>query len=207
MTTDAERYERALRQHAPQYEAQLSAEVLARLTDYYRLVGAWNARLHLVAPCAPEEFATRHVLESLAAQRFMPEGASFLDVGSGAGLPALPCLIARADLRATLFEASTKKAIFLREAISRLDLRARAEVRAARFEQAAAPPAAFVTCRALERFTELLPRLVAWSPPASTLLLFGGPSLQERSERLRLAHRVVPLPEARQRFLFVINKT
>jgi 16S rRNA (guanine527-N7)-methyltransferase len=207
MPTQADEFARALALHAPQYEAQIAPDVIARLTDYFKLVNAWNARLHLVAPCAPTEFATRHVLESLVALRFMPAGARFIDVGTGAGLPALPCLIARTDLYATLVEAATKKAVFLREAISQLGLRARAEVRAERFEQTIAPEAEFVTCRALERFPEMLPQLVAWSPPASMLLLFSGPALQAKLEQLELSYRAVALPASERRFLLIANKT
>ena len=206
MDTAAAEFARALAEQAPHYQAALNAEACARLTDYYRLVIKWNARQHLVAPCAPAEFATRHVLESLVALRFLSEGARFVDVGAGAGLPALPCLVARATLRATLVEVSAKKAIFLREALSLLNLRGRAEVCAERFERMPAPAADFVTCRALERFTEMLPQLVAWSPPRSTLLLFGGPGLQDRIEQLGLTCTAVQLPESQQRFLFVIKQ-
>jgi 16S rRNA (guanine(527)-N(7))-methyltransferase RsmG len=207
MPTQADEFARALVLHAPQYELQLAPHVSARLTDYYKLINAWNARLHLVAPCAPDEFATRHVLESLVVLRFIRPGARFIDVGTGAGLPALPCLIARTDLHALLVESATKKAVFLREAISQLGLRERTEVRAERFERTIAPEAEFVTCRALERFTEMLLQLVAWSPPASTLLLFGGPTLQAKLEQLGLPYQAVALPASERRFLFIANKT
>jgi 16S rRNA (guanine(527)-N(7))-methyltransferase RsmG len=206
MTKAADEFARALELHAPGYEVRLSAETLARLTDYYRLLSTWNARLHLVAPCAPAEFATRHVLESLVALRFIPEGAHFADVGTGGGLPAIPCLVARASLRATLIEASAKKAIFLREAIRQLGLRERAEVRAERFEQIPAPPAEFVTCRALERFTEMLPRLVAWAAQPRTFLLFGGPAVQAKIKELGLSYAAEQMSGASQRFLFIIRR-
>src|SRR5438270_13175952 len=118
MTMVADEFACALAAHALDYGARLTPDMIARLTAYFQLLTAWNARLHLVAPCTPAEFATRHVLESLVALRFIPTGARFIDVGSGGGLPAIPCLIARDDLRATLFEAATKKAVFLREALS-----------------------------------------------------------------------------------------
>ncbi len=205
MNNTTAEFAHALARHAPGFQVALDAATIARLTDYFEFVGVWNARLHLVAPCAPAEFAMRHVLESLVALRFLPPNASVVDVGSGAGLPIIPCLITCPSLRATLVEAAQKKAIFLREALSKLGLRDRAQVRAERFEQTSAPPAEFVTCRALERFTEMLPRLVAWSPPASTLLLFGGPTLQEKIERLCLPYSSVLLPKSNQRFLFVVK--
>ncbi len=203
--TQTDQFARALAEHAPAYAVRLAPAAVARLAAYYELVNKWNARLHLVAPCAPAEFATRHVLESLVALRFMTTDARVVDVGSGGGLPIIPCLAARDDLRATLVEAATRKAVFLREALSRLQLRDRAEVLAARFEQTTAPPAEFVTCRALERFAEMLPRLVAWSPRATTLLLFGGPVLREKIAELRLSYAAELLPASEQRFLFVVK--
>jgi 16S rRNA (guanine527-N7)-methyltransferase len=196
----------ALASHGDSFGVQLGDDVHARLADYFELVERWNARLHLVAPCTPREFAVRHVLESLFALTHIPRGARVVDVGTGAGLPAIPCLVAREDLRAVLVEASTKKAIFLREAMGALDLRDAARIVNARFEETDAPDAKIVTCRALERFTEMLPRLVAWSPPRATLLLFGGASLGEGIERAGLSFESALIPESERRFLFVIKR-
>jgi 16S rRNA (guanine(527)-N(7))-methyltransferase RsmG len=195
----------ALVRHAPLYGVRLDDAALAALCEYYEQVMAWNARLHLVAPCPPAEFATRHVLESLLALAHIAPGAHVADVGSGAGLPVIPCLIVRPDLRATLIESSPKKAIFLREALRRLGAHERAAVVAARFEKTDAPDAAYVTCRALDRFTELLPQLVAWSPPQSTLLLFGGASLREQLENSGLTCQAQLIPESDRRFLFIFK--
>jgi 16S rRNA (guanine527-N7)-methyltransferase len=199
-------FDKALAEHAPAFGVSLGDAERARLGDYFELVAAWNARLHLVAPCAPPEFATRHVLESLTALPFFPEGATFVDVGSGAGLPALPCLVARPDLKAVLFEASQKKSVFLREAASRLGLAGRARVVAERFEKAEPPAAEALTCRAVERFTEILPALDAWASRVPVLLLFGGESLREGLELEGLAFEAVHLPESERRFLFVVRR-
>ena len=76
------------------HDFEMAIEEGATLADYYELVQANNPLLHLVAPSSPEEFAVRHVLESLALLKFLPERAKFADVGAGAGLPSIPCLIA-----------------------------------------------------------------------------------------------------------------
>jgi 16S rRNA (guanine527-N7)-methyltransferase len=196
----------ALEEHAPLYEAQLTGAEIARLGEYYEQVMTWNTRLHLVAPCSPAEFATRHVLESLLALAFMPHGAHVLDVGSGAGLPVIPCLIVRPGLRATLIEASPKKGVFLREALRRLSLNERTEVIAERFEMIDAPQADVVTCRALDRFVEMFPKVVEWSPPTSTLLFFGGEGLREQIEKANLVYKAVRVPESERRFLFIIKR-
>jgi 16S rRNA (guanine527-N7)-methyltransferase len=198
-----EDFSRALRERAPAYGVGLNEYDRLRLTDYYLLLMKWNRRLHLVAPCLPDEFATRHVLESLLLLPHLPRGARIVDIGSGAGLPILPCLIVRRDLEATLVEASAKKAVFLREAISQLGCNAR--VVAERFETTSAPQAQFVTCRALERFQEMLPRLIAWSPASATLLLFGGQNLREQFEKLNLQFTARPIPNSERRFLFILR--
>ncbi len=199
-------FDKALAERAPGFGVSLDEAGRARLADYFELVAAWNPRLHLVAPCPPAEFATRHVLESLAALPFLPAGATVWDVGSGAGLPALPCLVARPDLRAVLVESSRKKAVFLREALSSLGLDDAARVVAERFERLEPPAADRLTCRAIERFTEILPALVAWAARIRTLLLFGGEALGERLEHEGMRLEAVRVPESERRFLFVVRK-
>jgi 16S rRNA (guanine527-N7)-methyltransferase len=199
-------FDKALAERAVRFGVELDEEARVRLGDYFELVEAWNPRLHLVAPCAPAEVATRHVLESLIAQIYIKEGATLLDVGSGAGLPAIPCLILRGDLKAVLFEASQKKSVFLREALSKLGLSQRTRVVAERFEKVEAPEADCLTCRAIERFTEILPALVHWAARVPTLLLFGGESLSERLEAAGLSFERVRVPESERRFLFVVRR-
>jgi 16S rRNA (guanine527-N7)-methyltransferase len=204
--TPPDEFDKELARGAAALRVGLSDEAAARLGDYFRLVASWNPRLHLVAPCTPAQFASRHVLESLAALPFIPRGASLVDLGSGAGLPALPCLVARPDIRATLFESSRRKAVFLREATSALSLRERVEVRAERFEETAPPAADVLTCRAIERFTELLPDMARWATNVTTLLLFGGESLDESIERAGLRSERLHLHGSEQRFLFVVRR-
>src|SRR6185295_8406330 len=155
MPTPAEQFTTALISHAPEFGIDLSHEQAAWLQRYYALVMHWNPRLHLVAPCSAEEFATRHVLESLLLTKHLPQDASVIDVGTGAGLPIIPCLLVRADLRAILIESSQKKTVFLREALRLISHPERARVKHGRFEEMAAPAADFVTCRALDRFGDL----------------------------------------------------
>ncbi|MBV9209178.1 MAG: 16S rRNA (guanine(527)-N(7))-methyltransferase RsmG [Acidobacteria bacterium] len=196
----------ALEENAERYSVQLDARVVESLRSFFEIVQAWNARLHLVAPCSAREFATRHVLESMLAAKHMDAGARFADLGSGAGFPAIPCLILRDDVRATLFEASQKKAVFLREAVRATGLRERAEIVAARFEQTRSPEVNAVTCRAIERFTASLSKIIEWSPVGSKLILFGGLALQTEIEKAKLSYTLERVPNSEQRFIFIIKK-
>lgn len=206
MTTPQEEFTHALETEAHRYGLPIGEREIAWLGVYYEQIQAWNSRLHLVAPCSPTEFAVRHVLESLVAVPHLTASAHVIDIGSGAGLPILPCLIARPSLTATLIEASPKKAIFLRETLRRLKLNDAVKVINERFEKTVAPEADFITCRALERFTEMIPTLIEWSSPLSTLLLFGGPALHDAIAKLELACTSIQLLESEQRFLFIIKR-
>jgi 16S rRNA (guanine527-N7)-methyltransferase len=194
-----ERFEQALISNMGSFDLELSPETVTQLAAYYSLLTRWNDRLHLVAPCSPEEFATRHVLESLMLLKHLPQDAKIADVGSGAGLPIIPCLIARPDLGATLIESSQKKAVFLREALNAVGRTASIIVR--RFEEVTAPDVSFVTCRALDQFTNKVTMLMDWAPNGSTLLLFGGDSLRKQ---LKTAREFL-IPHSERRFLFVVS--
>jgi len=191
------RFEQSLRLNMGSYDLDLSEETLTQLGEYYSLLTRWNDRLHLVAPCAPEEFAMRHVLESLLLVKHLPQKAKIADVGSGAGLPIIPCLVARADLEATLIESSQKKAVFLREALNAVGHRA--SIVARRFEEIEAPAVAFVSCRALDQFRDKVSALIEWAPRGSTLLLFGGEGLQ-----LKVKTKLL-IPNSEKRFLYVLT--
>ena len=200
--TQLNEFLRALRTSEERFDVRLSEDALRRLCDYYELLLAWNSRLHLVAPCSPSEFASRHVLESLMLLPYLRTGARLADIGSGAGLPVIPNLIVRPDIQATLIEASKKKAVFLREALRKTETAAQAAVAAERFENFPVPEVDYVTCRALDRFTEMFSSLVHWSPPESTLLLLGGNTLREKIESAGLEYSVVSVPQSERRFLF-----
>lgn len=193
----------ALASNMGSFDLDLSSETITRLSAYYSLLTRWNDRLHLVAPCSPEEFATRHVLESLMLLRHLPHAAKIADIGSGAGLPIIPCLLARPDLEATLIESSQKKSVFLREALNQLG---RSSVIIPKpFEEVPTPDVSFVTCRALDQFIDKVSVLIRWAPAGSTVLLYGGESLRE--ELLKSAENfkdfLIPLSE--KRFLFVVS--
>jgi 16S rRNA (guanine527-N7)-methyltransferase len=205
MPTPIERFSQALRDHASDFAVHLRNEDIRRLSSYYELLLKWNSRLHLVAPCSPEEFATRHILESLFLLQHIYREARVVDVGSGAGLPIIPCLIMRDDLGATLIESSPKKAVFLREALRQV-ISSRPQLMVTRFEETSAPDADFVTCRAIDRFQRVLPKLIDWAPASSTLLLFTGPALREQIEDLLPSAHAERIPGSEQRFLIVARR-
>jgi 16S rRNA (guanine527-N7)-methyltransferase len=201
-----EEFRLALGNEAKTYDLSLTTEVEQKLGDYFDLLSHWNARLHLVAPCPPEEFATRHVLESLLLLNYLPDKAVVVDIGSGGGLPIIPCLIARPDLEVMLIESSQKKGVFLREVLKRIVPAASAKVISKRFEDVESPEADFITCRALEQLVTQVPRMLDCAPAGSTLLLFGGDTIREALANAGAEFSEILIPQTQRRYLFVVRK-
>jgi 16S rRNA (guanine527-N7)-methyltransferase len=106
----------------------------------------------------------------------VPERASVIDIGSGAGLPGLVLAIVRPDLSITLLEPLLRRTTFLSECVTMLGLD-NVEVRRGRAEEVAKDYAVdVVTARAVAP----LERLVRWALP---LLRPGGELLALKGER------------------------
>ena len=195
---------KSITKHQGVFGLKLDDSTVTQLADYYRLVLEHNPLLHLVGPCSHSEFAIRHILESLTLLEHLPRAVKFADIGAGAGLPSIPCLLARDDLRAVLIESKEKKTKFLDEAIVKLGLESRAEIINRQFEEADPAGCKFVTCRALDKFTDRLPRLLKWSNKR-TKLFFGGVNLRNALQKYGLNFDENLMPMSEQRYLFVVN--
>ena len=192
----------ALKKNQAGFGLVLEDPIIDKLADYYGLVLEHNPILHLVGPCSAEEFATRHVLESLTLLEYLPLRARFADVGAGAGLPSIPCLLVRDDLHAVLIESKVKKTHFLKLAVLELGISNRARVINKQFHESDPGNCEFVTCRALDKFPEKLPRLLKWSMRRH-LLFFGNEKLGETLQEtgLDIVRKLMPLSE--RRYLFI----
>ena len=86
---------------------------------YAAILATRGVEWGLIGPREAERIWDRHVVNSLAVAAATPQGATVVDVGSGAGLPGLPLALARPDLRVTLLEPLLRRATFLTEVDTR----------------------------------------------------------------------------------------
>ena len=102
----------------------VSRETFERLELYVALLKDENQRQNLVSEATLADVWSRHVLDSAQLVRFEPRpGASWADVGSGAGFPGIviACLAAGP---VTLIEPRRLRAEFLARVVDRLQLNA-----------------------------------------------------------------------------------
>ena len=107
--------------------AAVSRETVDRLETYVALLKVENQEQNLVSRGTTESIWERHILDSAQLLRFqVSPGASWIDIGSGAGLPGIvvACLT---DGPVTLVEPRRLRAAFLSEVIDKLGLRARVQ--------------------------------------------------------------------------------
>ena len=187
-----------------QYGFDLSQEQIEKLSAYYDFVLEHNPILHLVGPCSAEDFARRHILESLMMLHHLPQKALIADIGAGAGLPSIPCLLVREGLRANLIESKEKKVEFLIATGEKLGLSDRLKITNKQFEESEIGGADMVTCRALDKFTQKLPKILRWSKGRKKLF-FGGPNLREALVKQGCDFKEELMPMSEQRFLFRVK--
>lgn len=113
-----------LKRGADQLGIALSMEQINSLFVYLAELKKWNQKINLTAIRDERDIVIKHVLDSLSYFKgFSPlEGSRLLDMGSGAGFPALVIKIARPEISVTLVESIKKKASFLRHVVRTLKL-------------------------------------------------------------------------------------
>ncbi len=105
---------------------ELSQESLERFDKYAEMLVETNKTLNLTAITEPDEIVTKHFCDclSLLKEVEIPQGATLIDVGTGAGFPGVVLLIARPDIKITLMDSTQKRLTFVQGVIDELGLNA-----------------------------------------------------------------------------------
>lgn len=99
------------------------AEQYSVLCDY---MVEYNKNVNLTSITEFEEVVMKHFIDSVFPFTMfdVPNGASFIDVGTGAGFPSLPLLIFRPDLKGTLCDSLQKRCVYLEFACNKIGVNA-----------------------------------------------------------------------------------
>jgi len=157
--------------------SNVSRETLARLEAYVALLIEWNARQNMVSKASLADVWQRHVWDSAQLAPLVPEPAKTLvDLGSGAGFPALVLAAMRPELRVSLYEATAKKCRFLAEAAQVLQVKV--DIRNTRIEEAPLEGFDAVTARACAPLGVLLSYASRFQGPQTVNLFLKGQDVE-----------------------------
>ena len=136
----------------------------------------------LIGPREADRIWERHILNCIPVSTLMKNGATVIDIGSGAGLPGVVIALARPDLKVTLLEPLARRIDFLNGVASELGLditikKGKAESEKGLFD--------LVTGRAvapLPKFVEISWHLVK---PGGAILAMKGEAAQAEIEAFK----------------------
>jgi 16S rRNA (guanine527-N7)-methyltransferase len=147
---------------------------------YAELLSGTGVEHGLIGPRERDRIWDRHLVNSALLGELLPADAHVVDVGSGAGLPGLALVCARADVDVDLVESLQRRVDFLRSAVGLLGVVSQVRVIHGRAEsgevQSLVGGSEWVTARAVAP----LDRLAGWCLP---LLRRGGRLLAMKGAR------------------------
>jgi len=82
----------------------------------------WNRTYNLTAITDPLEAIEKHLVDSLTLLPHLGQAETLIDIGSGAGFPALPLKIVRPELKVISVDSVAKKISFQKHVVRKLQL-------------------------------------------------------------------------------------
>ena len=117
-----EEFKREFEKYLAKMNISLLKEQYEQFYAYMELLIEWNEKMNLTAITEPKEIILKHFVDSLTIAKYVEEGKSIIDMGTGAGFPGIPLKIYRKDVKVVLADSLNKRIKFLDEAIDKLKL-------------------------------------------------------------------------------------
>ena len=159
----------------------LSEEQERQFLKYYDFLVSENQKYNLTATTSKEEVFYKHFLDSVLPESEITENAKIIDIGSGAGFPAVPLKIVRSDLKFTLVDSLNKRVNFLNELFILLnlgDIKA-VHARAEDFIKGNRESYDFAVARAVAPLNTLLEYMVPYLKVGGRCLIYKSQKLEE----------------------------
>lgn len=163
---------------------ELSPAAVGRLDLYFQELKKWSRKVNLIAKSAgDEQIVENHFLDSLSILPFLDGPAThLLDIGTGAGFPALVCKAACPELDVTLMEPRLKRVSFLGHIVRTLGLK-KVTILPGRVEDGQLLPSSsgftHITARAVTELASFLAMVERFSSSGPQLICMKGPKWQE----------------------------
>ena len=99
---------------------ELTEKMLQQFENYMKLLLEWNEKINLTAITEEDDIILKHFVDSLTISKYIDEGKTVVDVGTGAGFPGIPLKIVRKDVKVTLVDSLNKRIKFLDEKLNEM---------------------------------------------------------------------------------------
>ena len=97
-----------------QTDLSITSQQIDLLIDYVEIINKWNKAYNLTAVRDPSEMLIKHIMDSLVVSPYLV-GNTFIDVGTGPGLPGIPLAIINPDKQFDLVDSLGKRIRFLKQ--------------------------------------------------------------------------------------------
>lgn len=171
----------------------LSEEQEKQFLKYYDFLVSENQKYNLTAITSKEEVFYKHFLDSVLPESEITENAKIIDIGSGAGFPAVPLKIVRSDLKFTLVDSLNKRVNFLTQLFSLLDLSdiKAVHARAEDFIKGNRESYDFAVARAVAPLNTLLEYMVPYLKIGGRCLIYKSQKLEEEIVEAKKAMEIL----------------
>ena len=171
-----------LRSLLNRFGLKLSWDQTHKLGIFLDELEEWSKKFNLTGLSSRQSIINELLIDSMMPAPFIPEKGNLLDIGSGAGFPAIPIKICKPGLQCQLMEPNSKKISFLKQVIRLADLEKVAVIKG-RIEEGKGllHPEGYdvVTSRGLAP----LPQFLKWGAPHLTsgglIVAFLGSQIEE----------------------------
>ncbi|OCG03569.1 16S rRNA (guanine(527)-N(7))-methyltransferase [Gilliamella apis] len=97
-----------------QTDLSITSQQIDLLIHYVEMLNKWNKAYNLTAVRDPSEMLVKHIMDSLVVSPYLV-GNTFIDVGTGPGLPGIPLAIINPDKQFDLVDSLGKRIRFLKQ--------------------------------------------------------------------------------------------
>ena len=171
----------------------LSEEQEEKFFKYYDFLASENQKYNLTAITSREDVFYKHFLDSVLPESEITKNARIIDIGSGAGFPAVPLKIVRPDLKFTLIDSLNKRVNFLNQLFSLLELsNIRAiHARAEDFIKGNRESYDFAVARAVAPLNTLLEYMVPYLKIGGRCLIYKSQKMEEEIKETKKAMEIL----------------
>lgn len=94
-------------------DVEIDEQMCKQFYQYMKLLLEWNEKINLTAITEENEVILKHFIDSLTINKYIEEGETIIDIGTGAGFPGIPLAITKMENKITLVDSLNKRINFL----------------------------------------------------------------------------------------------